>query len=225
MLPIPTTIKEYAREDIDNIIEQVSDAVGDNLIPGTLKFGRNENNLDSDIEEYSVWVSVIITVRGKGKFEYSWDYVVQGDDVYLGGDDESMVDTMINMYNELESNFNSSTKILSSKQKVTAADGDLDEYNDEGEEEFVDTVDDLTDTVDDMNDLFEGFEEDDIDIEIDNNIVNHFIAECDTCQGIFISSTIESDQQVEKTSGICPICGKETDQYFKWVVKEIDPVL
>lgn len=84
-----------------------------------------------------------------------------------------------------------------------------------------DTIDDLTDTLDDLNDALDDFEEDDVDIEMDNNIADHLIAECDKCHNIFITSVIQSDQEVEKISGICPICDEESDQYIKWVVKEL----
>ena len=91
----------------------------------------------------------------------------------------------------------------------------------------VDTVDDLSDSVDDIQDTLDEIdgteiEEDDIDIDLDNNIANHYIAECDTCHGIFISALVESDQEVEKVSGICPLCDKETDQYLKFIIRPVE---
>ena len=82
------------------------------------------------------------------------------------------------------------------------------------------TIDDLADDVEDIQDTIDEVQEDDIDIELDNNIANHYVAECDNCHGIFISALVESDQDVEKISGTCPLCDKETDQYLKWVIKE-----
>ena len=64
--------------------------------------------------------------------------------------------------------------------------------------------------------------EEPVDIENDNNISNHYIAECNRCHGVFISALRESDQQVEFISGICPLCEKESDQYIKWVIKPIE---
>ena len=75
-----------------------------------------------------------------------------------------------------------------------------------------------------MEDIQVGIDEvedDDIDIELDNNIANHFIAECNNCQGIFISALTESDQEVESISGTCPLCDKETQQYLKWVIRDV----
>ena len=57
-------------------------------------------------------------------------------------------------------------------------------------------------------------------IDIDNNIVNHLIAECQNCHGIFISAMIASDQPVESINGVCPLCNKDTEQFLKWIVKD-----
>lgn len=59
-------------------------------------------------------------------------------------------------------------------------------------------------------------------IDTDNNIAGHYIVECNRCHGIFISALMESDQQVEFISGVCPLCEKESDQYIKWVVKPVE---
>lgn len=104
-------------------------------------------------------------------------------------------------------------KPVRSSTRIYAADGD--EYD------VVDTIDDLSDSIEDMQDAIDDVEEDDVDIELDNNIANHFIAECDSCHGVFISALAESDQEVEKITGICPLCDKETDQYLKWVIKSV----
>lgn len=92
----------------------------------------------------------------------------------------------------------------------------------EDDQTISDDIDALSDSVDELQDSVDDIKEDDIDIELDNNIENHYIAECENCHGIFISAMIESDQSVDKISGTCPLCDKETDQYFKWVVKSID---
>ena len=89
----------------------------------------------------------------------------------------------------------------------------------EDDEDVSDSIDDMADTLDDLNDALEDFEEDDVDIETENNIEDHFIAECEKCHGVFITSVIESDQEIEKISGVCPLCDEECDQYLKWVIK------
>ncbi|MCM1226388.1 MAG: hypothetical protein NC320_03055 [Clostridium sp.] len=106
---------------------------------------------------------------------------------------------------------------IKSSARIVAADEnyDTDDYD------FSETIDDLADDVEDIQDSIDDIQEDDVDIELDNNIGNHYIAECDNCHGIFISALTESDQDVEKISGTCPLCDKETDQYLKWVIKDI----
>lgn len=96
------------------------------------------------------------------------------------------------------------------------SDVQTDDYDD-----ISDSLDDISDQVEDIQDDVDDVVEDVPSIETDNNISNHYIAECDTCHNIFISAVIESDQVVDHISGICPICEKETDQYLKWVVKDV----
>lgn len=119
-----------------------------------------------------------------------------------------------------------STVKVNDKRNIFAADEDdifgpgMDEIEDDVD--FNDTLDDVADTVGDIQDAVEDIEEDDVDIEVDNNIANHYIAECDACHGVFISAMIKSDQEVRKISGICPLCEKESDQYLKWVVQDVE---
>ena len=115
---------------------------------------------------------------------------------------------------------------------ITAADDenmmhdDLDaEFEDsllEDDDTLDDTLDTIADNIEDIQDQVDDIQEDDVDIEIDNNIDGHYIAECDRCQGIFISAVIESDQEVEKITGICPLCEKESDQYLIWKIQSVN---
>ena len=86
----------------------------------------------------------------------------------------------------------------------------------------MDALDDVADDVEEIQDGLDDMEDDSVDIALNNNITNHYIAECEKCQGIFISAVIESDQEIDHVSGICPMCGRETDQYLKWVIRDID---
>jgi hypothetical protein len=87
-------------------------------------------------------------------------------------------------------------------------------------EDIRETIDDLADSVGEVQDVVEEVSEDSPDIEVDNNIANHFIAECDSCHGIFISAMVETDQDVKSVTGICPLCDKESDQVLKWIIKK-----
>lgn len=117
-------------------------------------------------------------------------------------------------------------------RRITAADGDnlmddnIDaEFEDqllEDDTSFGNTLDSIADNIEDIQDQVDDVQEDDIDIEMDNNIDGHYIAECEKCHGLFISAVIESDQEVEKISGTCPLCEKESDQYLKWVIKSVN---
>ena len=88
------------------------------------------------------------------------------------------------------------------------------------DDELMDTIDDISDSVEDIQDAVSEIDEDDVDIETDNNISNHYIAECERCHQVFISAMIESDEIVNKITGVCPLCDHETDQYLKWVIKD-----
>lgn len=94
---------------------------------------------------------------------------------------------------------------------------DLDDSFSEQLEDVADTVEDIQDTVSD-----DDHQEDTINIEVENNIAGHYIAECDKCKNVFISATVLSDQVVECVTGVCPICREESDQYLKWVIKPVE---
>ena len=114
--------------------------------------------------------------------------------------------------------------ITAASRYVKAAEED-EEFNDmdfEDADGVMDALDSVADDVEDIQDSIDDMEDDSVDIALNNNIANHYIAECDKCQGIFISAVIESDQEIDDVSGICPMCGKETDQYLKWVIRELD---
>lgn len=117
-----------------------------------------------------------------------------------------------------------SSKGESKKRRIFAADDD--QYFDddllEEDEGLGTTLDNIEDNIEDIQDQVDDVQEDDVNIEMDNNIDGHYIAECDRCHGVFISAVIESDQEVEKISGVCPLCEKESDQYLKWVIKSVD---
>ena len=113
---------------------------------------------------------------------------------------------------------------------ITAADEDEEQFvfDDEsldGPEDDMNLIEDEEEAIEDsteedteeMEDPEEG-----VDIDTDNNIAGHYIAECNRCHGVFISALMESDQHVEFISGICPLCEKESDQYIKWVINPVE---
>lgn len=109
---------------------------------------------------------------------------------------------------------------LEGRRRVYAAEGeedllDADDSLDESLDAMADQIDDIQDTVEDQ------VVQDDPHIEVENNIEGHYIAECEVCQGVFISPVLESDEDIEKVSGTCPLCGKQSDQYLKWVIHNV----
>ena len=110
-------------------------------------------------------------------------------------------------------------KLSKSRKPITAADNIM--TAEDEDYDITETIDDISDSVEDIQDTIEEIEEDDVNIELDNNISNHYIAECDSCHGVFISALVESDQDVESISGTCPLCDKETEQKLKWIIKSV----
>ena len=108
--------------------------------------------------------------------------------------------------------------------KITAADEDFETEDFETEDfedpDIEDSLDDMADTIDDIQDDIDDIEEDDVSIEVENNITDHYIAECEKCKGIFISAVVESDQELTSISGVCPLCEAEGEQLLKWVIKD-----
>lgn len=128
-----------------------------------------------------------------------------------------MVSNHFRVYPSKRQNVVGSTK-KSKRRRVYAADGDFDLGMNDADNAFADQVDDMADSIEDMQESIEDVKEDDVDIDIDNNITGHYIAECDKCKGIFISATVKSDQAVSSVSGVCPLCQEESEQYLKWYI-------
>lgn len=121
----------------------------------------------------------------------------------------------------------SKTISAASKQYVKAAEDDFEDFEDVDDADgILDAIDDVADNVEDLQDAIDDIEEDKVEIAVNNNIADHFIAECSECNGIFISAVVDSDQSLEFVQGECPLCGKDTEQYLKWVIREVnDPTL
>lgn len=97
-----------------------------------------------------------------------------------------------------------------------AVDDDADEADFSDTENISDGEDDSLDE-DDTDD--EEPSQDVVDIDTDNNIEGHYIAECSKCHGIFISPVIKSDQPIDEIQGVCPLCHGTTSQKLKWIIE------
>lgn len=107
-------------------------------------------------------------------------------------------------------------KIYAAGENVFADDPDF------GAPELENDAEELDESGEEVDDegMGEDGQQDGSAIEVDNNIFNHLIAECQNCHGIFISAMIASDQDVESVNGVCPLCSKETEQFFIGIIKE-----
>lgn len=222
----PEDVKEMAISDISEIIKFVN-----SRNPG---FDAELVNMDyvSEWTEQQPYRSAM-TCYCDATIEYGHDpryrispftleYFVGDDDVFSAGDaDEWGYDLEAKMRNHDDSEVVEASTDLGSKTPINAAADEFDDISDE-ELSVDDALDDMADDIDDMKDTLDDVQEDDVDIEVDNNIAGHYIAECDRCHGIFISAVIESEEPIEKISGICPLCNKDTEQYLRWVVHEVE---
>lgn len=150
---------------------------------------------------------VIDGTRGQYVLNISND---SSDHYIINNDINAIVDDILQHRNK--SNVSASTTVYADTEYT-----DLSDVQD-----LVDQVEDAVDTLDDLNDLVNDIDEDEPNIEITNNITNHYIAECDSCHGIFISAIKESDQHIEYIEGTCPLCGKETSQNLNWIIRDVD---
>lgn len=221
-------LKTYATEDISEAVRLANEKY-----KLEAKLNKLTYDCDDDIEtadDASCIVNASITAGDK-TINLSFEYVVSDDEIYCS-DDVSSLAKLIKSRLLGEVTAAASDRPLTS---VTAADDDedteepavddfsgFDEFDEFGDPaDIADSVDDLADSVDELQDQIDETDPDEVNIDMDNNIDGHYIAECERCHGVFISAVVESDQVVDSISGICPLCEKETTQYLKWVIKAV----
>lgn len=113
------------------------------------------------------------------------------------------------------------TKQIKRSAKVLAADNVFADRIDEAEEEEAEVEADIDEEIAELEEtLDDDFKQDNSTVEIDNNITNHLIAECQNCHGIFISAMLASDQVIDSINGVCPLCDKDTEQALRWIIKD-----
>lgn len=223
-------IKTYATEDISEAVRLANEKY-----KLEAKLNKLTYDCDDDIEtadDASCIVNASITAGDK-TINLSFEYVVSDDEIYCS-DDVGSLAKLIKSKLLGDVTAAASDRPLTSVA-VTAADDDedaeepavddfsgFDEFDEFGDPaDIADSVDDLADSVDELQDRIDETDPDEVNIDIDNNIDGHYIAECERCHGVFISAVVESDQVVDSISGICPLCEKETTQYLKWVIKAV----
>ena len=220
-------MKKIAQDDIEEIIGWLED---DGYKANLVSMELDPDEIEMELIQN---VKAVFNVNGKQiPLDFYYSIKTEAKDIYINKPD----DELANELKKASRNVSESTRVKSkpvTAAKITAADEDFesDEFDesfddapeDKDEDSLADSIDSISDKVDDMQDTIDDAEvEDDIDIDIENNIDNHYIAECERCHGIFISSVVESDQQLEKIHGTCPLCDRDTDQYLKWTVKKVE---
>lgn len=218
------TISKFVEEDAEHIANQVAHRTDRPAeVDADIKADNDDDNL------YHVTYNCYVDGELEN-IEIDVDYWKDGEE-YLMSDDISSIASQISQLVLSSKNSKKGKVIKSSKSTILAAEEDEDPFADIpdedldfGDDSLDDTLEDISDSIEDMQDSLDEIVEDDPSIEIDNNIANHYIAECEKCKGVFISAIIESDQSVEHISGQCPLCGKDSDQYLKWVVRDIHDV-
>lgn len=113
-------------------------------------------------------------------------------------------------------------RIVSCRPAITATeDYNFNVDDSEGIQNSLDNVEDTLNNVQDIvEDLYDGPHNTVFDIE--NNISNHYIAECERCHEVFISAVVESETSTESVEGECPICHETSKQYLKWIIREAE---
>jgi hypothetical protein len=217
-LNVKTQIRNYIQADIPEFMKLLNKLLR--------KHGYTFAEKSSEKIEYGydyVDVSFNVTSGGTSR-NVDYTYMISGDDILL----DIPLDVLANnIFQHLALGEGKhrvgASRSMRSKSRIVAADEDeFDDFEDEElDEDVEESIDDIADTVDDMQDWLQDVEEDSIDIDLDANISNHYIVQCDGCQDIFISALVETDQDVEKITGICPCCEKSTDQNVKWIIREV----
>lgn len=188
------------------VLECVIDDLDNEVIPNSgipdLKWQDIKCTDEEDIEDGKRYTYLAKMCTASSEFDIELCYQCDEDTIY-GEDTREIMQKIRSCLG---------TKTVSGSSNIFAADGD----------DLTDAIDDLNDSVDDLQDDVEDFREDDPSVEIDNNIENHYIARCESCEGIFISATVQSDQVIDHITGVCPLCDKETNQYLDWVIKKVN---
>ena len=210
-------IKKCCATDIDCIIQEVSRISHMDVSAPQIAYETSRYIGEDEFNGGRCTAHVKFTA-GDVSLKFSLKYRAVNGEVKRDFNIDAIVQNLIDVIDSSEHNIDAATQAVGNSVVVSATDQD----NYDSDQTISDDIADLSDKVDDLQDSVDDTQEDDIDIEIDNNISGHYIAECDNCHGVFISAMIESDQQVQKISGVCPLCNKQSDQYLKWIVKAVD---
>lgn len=227
-MSLTSEMHRIAKEDINDIVSMLNE---DGFKTSVVSMESDPDEID---EKTTQQIHAVLKINGETKdVDFEYEINLSPDTVYIQKPCEEIVSdierSVKNRVSESMRISKSASSVTSSS--ITAADDDFesDDFSDETDptdstDSLSDNIDDIADTVEDIQDTIDDVQEDDVNIQVENNISDHYIAECERCHGIFISSVIRSEQPLEKISGTCPLCDRQTDQYLKWVVKDVKDV-
>lgn len=227
-MSLTSEMHRIAKEDINDIVSMLNE---DGFKTSVVSMESDPDEID---EKMTQQIHAVLKINGETKdVDFKYEINLSPDTVYIQKPCEEIVSdierSVKNRVSESMRISKSASSVTSSS--ITAADDDFesDDFSDETDptdstDSLSDNIDDIADTVEDIQDTIDDVQEDDVNIQVENNISDHYIAECERCHGIFISSVIRSEQPLEKISGTCPLCDRQTDQYLKWVVKDVKDV-
>ena len=208
-------LRRLIDEDIDDICNQYSEMY--RLTCDVLSYDVEQSEVDPS--EFTVFYTFLIDGN---ETPASNSYKLEDDEWLVKDLTPEDLNNMYHMYHV--KSIKSATNIFAADEDDPFAESNFDENTDgeEDTEDLEEDLDDAEDRIDNLEESLENFKEDDIDIETDNNIDDHYIAECEKCHGVFITAVQISTQEINKISGVCPLCDEECDQYLHWVIKRID---
>lgn len=227
-MSLTSEMRRIAKEDINDIVSMLNK---DGFKTSVVSMESDPDEID---EKMTQQIHAVLKINGETKdVDFEYEINLSPDTVYIQKPCEEIVSdierSVKNRVSESMRISKSASSVTSSS--ITAADDDFesDDFSDETDptdstDSLSDNIDDIADTVEDIQDTIDDVQEDDVNIQVENNISDHYIAECERCHGIFISSVIRTEQPLEKISGTCPLCDRQTDQYLKWVVKDVKDV-
>lgn len=227
-MSLTSEMHRIAKEDINDIVSMLNE---DGFKTSVVSMESDPDEID---EKMTQQIHAVLKINGETKdVDFEYEINLSPDTVYIQKPCEEIVSDIERSVKNKVSESIRISKYASSvtSSSITAADDDFesDDFSDETDptdstDSLSDNIDDIADTVEDIQDTIDDVQEDDVNIQVENNISDHYIAECERCHGIFISSVIRSEQPLEKISGTCPLCDRQTDQYLKWVVKDVKDV-
>lgn len=227
-MSLTSEMHRIAKEDINDIVSMLNE---DGFKTSVVSMESDPDEID---EKMTQQIHAVLKINGETKdVDFEYEINLSPDTVYIQKPCEEIVSDIERSVKNRVSESMRISKYASSvtSSSITAADDDFesDDFSDETDptdstDSLSDNIDDIADTVEDIQDTIDDVQEDDVNIQVENNISDHYIAECERCHGIFISSVIRTEQPLEKISGTCPLCDRQTDQYLKWVVKDVKDV-